>query len=269
MLTAREVLHFKAFGFLPLRGILTKEEVERLLAEHIACIGESRSAASSQSPSWRWAHMMRPSSPTFASLLDDPRFLVAAEQVVGKQVLGGRIDASRRDGDMGWHIDVTSPVSHNMGLTFIIYLDRLTEENGAIRFLPGSHHPEYSQYVGNYLAQAKERHLTPINDLLRLPSTATESSPGDVIMLSMHVWHASFGGKDRKLGSLVYWPQPEEPEAEEVLRTEHLYIREGLTRYFQHPVYEPLCDPHWFKEGGGRREKWGETLTSLGWLGGK
>jgi len=45
-----------------------------------------------------------------------------------------------------------------------------------------------------------------------IPDFAAETSPGDVIALDLHTWHASFGGRDRLAWTAVYQRCPETAE---------------------------------------------------------
>jgi ectoine hydroxylase-related dioxygenase (phytanoyl-CoA dioxygenase family) len=79
-------------------------------------------------------------TPVSTSLVcDDPRFIDAAEQLLGGQVIPECPEGVLYFAEAGWHTDDGIGVR---GVKFAAYFYQLTAETGALRLVPGSHHPE-------------------------------------------------------------------------------------------------------------------------------
>jgi hypothetical protein len=206
MLTQAQVDHYHTFGFVVLRRWFAPEEVARLQAEarrelelqhwhqpfdgtrrHFCCMNDDERC------------------PTFANLLQDPRFLEASDQVLGCRALPVWCDANRYvDPETGWHPDVFPGEAWNLRLPavkFVHYLEPLTATTGALRVIPGSHRSPLHDAIRPYL----DAHGPRVGEV---PAVACETDPGDVVMFSTPLWHASVGGgRDRSLCSIAYYPE--------------------------------------------------------------
>jgi hypothetical protein len=84
----------------------------------------------------------------------------------------------------------------------------LTAGTGALRLVPGSHHPEQSARLAAY----RSRQL-PVRDEAgyeaSIPGYAAETVPGDVVAFDLHTWHASSGGRDRLAWTITYLRCPD------------------------------------------------------------
>src|SRR5947208_9009745 len=79
-------------------------------------------------------------TPVSTSLVcDDPRLIDAAEQLLGGPVIPECPEGVLYFSEAGWHTDDGIGVR---GLKFAAYFDELTAGTGALRLVPGSHHPE-------------------------------------------------------------------------------------------------------------------------------
>jgi len=78
--------------------------------------------------------MMGPSTPVFASLLEDARICEVAEQLYGEDTLGIITDANRYVGDTRCHPDTGS--IHQFGVKFAFHLEAVGTETGALRIIP-------------------------------------------------------------------------------------------------------------------------------------
>ncbi|MBA3709128.1 MAG: phytanoyl-CoA dioxygenase family protein [Planctomycetes bacterium] len=201
MLSPIQIDHYHTFGFLVLRTWLTagevrilREESERTLVEeyrHLPFDGTRR----------HFSCMLGAGSPLSASLFEDPRFFDAAEDLHGP-VMGQWCDANRYvDAVTPWHPDLGQSFEQG-GVKFLIYLDPVTPERGAIRFIPGSHHRPLHERVRAFMESAKPAPES-------VPAIACATQPGDVVAFNFPLWHASVGGfPDRRLNTLAYHPCP-------------------------------------------------------------
>src|SRR5258708_36581236 len=94
-------------------------------------------------------------TPVSASLVcDDPRLIDAAQQLLGGPVIPECPEGVLYFAEAGWHADDGIGAQ---GVKFAAYFDELTAGNGALRLVPGSHHPEQNAR----LAASRDRQ-TPI-----------------------------------------------------------------------------------------------------------
>ena len=139
-------------------------------------------------------------TPLSASLVcDDPVLIDTAEQLLGQSVLPSVPEGVLYFGEAGWHNDDGIGVR---GVKFATYFDALDASNGALRFVPCSHHPDALDSVRAY--QLARR--------LEYPGVAVETQPGDVIAFELHTFHGSFGGRDRLAWAVEFLAVPEDEE---------------------------------------------------------
>src|SRR5260370_1201956 len=87
-------------------------------------------------------------TPVSASLAwDDARLIDAAQQLLGGPVIPECPEGVLYFAEAGWHTDDGIGVR---GVKFAAYFDHLTAANGALRLVPGSHHPEQSSRLAAY-----------------------------------------------------------------------------------------------------------------------
>ena len=216
-------LHFfKTFGYVVLRQFLTPDDLATLARE----LDEGLTAQFPHKPfdgtERHWTRMTDESTPFFASLMEDPRFLTPAQQICGEDVLGIGIDANRYVENTGWHPDTGNTVQ--IAIKYIFYLDPVTANTGTLRVIPGSH-----------LLRGAERQafMEGVGDtpLQEVPCQAVDMEPGDVIAFDIRTWHASYGGsKNRRACNLDYFHNPKTPEAIELL----LQLGQGHAGSIQH-----------------------------------
>jgi hypothetical protein len=225
MLTTGHVDHFRAFGFTMLRGYLA-DRIGALRAEVDAAIRDAYAATYDERVidgiSGHYLPMASRLTPVSASLVcDDPRFIDAAEQLLGAPVIPECPEGVLYFLEAGWHTDDGIGVR---GVKFAAYVDELTAGTGALRLVPGSHHPEQNARLAAYdrrrgpargEAEAAARQAS-------FPGYVAGTSPGDVIAFDLHTWHASTGGRDRLAWTAVYQRCPETgSERDRTLRSVH------------------------------------------------
>lgn len=118
------------------------------------------------------------------------------------------------------------------GVKFAAYFEELTAGTGALRLVPGSHHPEQDARLAAYgkrrgrVRDAAEFAVYQAS----FPGYVAATSPGDVIPFDLHAWHASAGGRDRLAWNAVYLRCPEtDDERDRTLR----YAHDGFEQAFR------------------------------------
>lgn len=254
ILTQEQIHFFRTFGFLKLEQLLTKEEVRKYDAEFdfgLSLWPDSRSTSKKRN---HYAVLMYETTPFIASLLDDKRFAGVAEQLLGKPVLGVTANGSAWYGDTDWHPDVDTLGFE--GLRFAVYLEPLTEKNGALRFVPGSHQePLFSQMGRNSMEKFG---INP----LQVPSFVCPSLPGDVIVFHLSCWHAAFGGEKRRQGAFVYFEDPQTPEVEELAKERFNRVLLRVEKYGQPSWFTK----YWQETGDERHHFWVKRIRDMGFL---
>jgi hypothetical protein len=215
MLTTGQADHFRTFGFVVLRGFLAGH-VGMLRAETDAAIRDAYVATYDERVidgiSGHYLPMASRLTPVSASLVcDDPRFIDAAGRLLGGPVIPECPEGVLYFFEAGWHTDDGIGVR---GVKFAAYFDQLTADTGALRLVPGSHHPEQNARLAGY----RKRRGPVQNDAdaaayqASIPGYVAATAPGDVVAFDLHVWHASTGGRDRLAWTAVYQRCPESAE---------------------------------------------------------
>ena len=191
---------FRTFGYIVLRKFLKSGDLKILAAELDRGLSAQYPHKPFNGSQRQWSRMTDETTPFFASLMEDARFLTPAQQICGGDVLGIGIDANRYVGDTGWHPDTGN--AQQIAVKFIFYLDPVSSASGALRVIPGSH----------LLQQAEVKVLAAgIQDmpLQEVPCQAIDTEPGDVIAFDVRTWHASCGGdQNRRVCNLDYFQNP-------------------------------------------------------------
>jgi Phytanoyl-CoA dioxygenase (PhyH) len=225
MLTTGQVDHFRTFGFVVLRGYLA-DRTGALRAETDAALRDAYAATYHERVidgiSGHYLPMASRLTPVSASLVcDDPRFTAAADQLLGGPVIPACPEGVLYFAEAGWHTDDGNGVR---GVKFAAYFDELTAGTGALRLVPGSHHPEQNTRLAAY----SKRRGRARDDAgfaayqAGFPGYVAATSPGDVIAFDLHTWHASSGGRDRLAWNAVYLHAPEtDDERDRTLRSAH------------------------------------------------
>jgi hypothetical protein len=248
MLTTGQVDYFRTFGFIVLRGYLAGR-VRALRAETDAAIRDAYTATYDERVfdgiSGHYLPMASRLTPVSTSLVcDDPRLIDAAEQLLGGQVIPECPEGVLYFAEAGWHTDDGIGVR---GVKFAAYFDQLGADTGALRLVPGSHHPEQNTRLAAY-----SRRRGPARGeadaaayQAAFPGYVADTSPGDVIAFDLHTWHASFGGRDRLAWTAVYQRCPEtESERDQTLRSVHDSFEQAFRGFDtgRYPVWRDWLD---------------------------
>jgi hypothetical protein len=195
-----DVRFFRAFGFLLLRQFFDPELLSSEI-DHALSRGLDRSSDLRRFDdiSFQYVPMMTAETPASLALLDAAETVAVA--LLGGPVLPTRAKAVRYVGNSAWHVDSESPIA---SIGFAAYFETLDADNGALRVLPGSHHPDFGNSVRKSGGIGKSA--------LALPSHVLATQPGDLIVFDEHLFHASFAGGIRRQWRADYVRVPTTPE---------------------------------------------------------
>jgi len=207
-------LFYQTFGFLALRRLFSPDEVETINQELIRRLDAVYHDRPFDGAMRHGAAMMGPDTPYFASLLEDQRFLGAARQLYGDDVIASGLSGNRYVGNSDWHPDVDA--THPGGPKFAIYLEPVEADTGALRVIPGSHRSPFHDRLREDLGMHMEKAGF---DIPELPAYVCESQPGDVVVFDLRLWHASWGGaSDRRMCTVEYLKHPRTPAEQQTIR---------------------------------------------------
>jgi hypothetical protein len=219
--------HLSRYGYTVLRSAFDpgplSDEVDRVLADAFADPRHrNRGSAGNR---FRYAPMMverTPVSLALAAALGD-----VATAVLGAPVVPGRAKGTEYTGVTGWHRD-TELAARSIGC--LAYLEPLTARSGALRVLPGSHHPDYGDAVA--AVDGEDR-----------PGVALPTVPGDVIVVDERLFHCTVGGSRRRRRQWRVDFVADDPGADDLLRAyfagQHSAEWDGGYDLERYPSYGP------------------------------
>jgi hypothetical protein len=200
VITHQQIEHFATFGFVLLPDLLGTQRSQALRAEVDAAIRDAYAATYNErfidGISGHYLPTASRLTPVGTALVcDDPVLIDTAEALLGGPVLPSLPEGVLYFAEASWHDDDGIGVR---GVKFATYFETLTATNGALRFVPCSHHDDARPSLRAY------QHA----DYGDFPGVAVESSPEDVIAFDLHTFHASFGGRDRLAWTIEYLAVP-------------------------------------------------------------
>ena len=204
-LTDQQINFFHNFGYLMIPQLFSPEEMAWVIEEYENVL-QNHAAGDVHDGSRRT--MIVPSyghSERLCTLLDDHRILGIASGILGDDFNYGAGDANYYVGDTHWHPDSSWPELFAIKMTF--YLDPMTPDTGCLRVIPGSHRidsywhkcldPDWRNGRGHInLNDAEAVWGLPPSDIPE--SVALETNPGDLVFFNHTIFHASFGGGNRR-----------------------------------------------------------------------
>ena len=197
------IAHFHTFGFLVLRQFFDPDsivaEIDRVMRDGVVSSSDISSGAEIH---FQYVPMMTAETPNSLSLLD--RAEAVAANLLGGPVLPTRAKGVLYRGDTPWHVDTVFPV---VGLGVAAYLEPLGADSGALRVIPGSHHPDFANALRALGVNGMPAEM--------LPAHVIATEPGDMILFDEHLFHASFGGGTRRQWRVDYVRDPVDTAAEE------------------------------------------------------
>ncbi len=149
-LSSDQIERFERNGFLVIEGLFGRDETERLRARLPALFSEDTPANIREKASGevRTAMGLHERDALFSALVRDPRLVEPALQLSGEPVYIQQVKVNVKSAFSGevwqWHYDFAThhgedgvPEPHALNLH--VFLDEITEFNGPLYFIPGSH----------------------------------------------------------------------------------------------------------------------------------
>lgn len=214
MLSEAQIDHYRTYGFLVLRRQLDSETLSALSSEIDRAFRDAFGARFHERPrtggiEGHYLPVMGPRTPVSRGLVEDPRLLGVAEDLLGSPALPDYAEATLFFGGCGWHTDDGFGVT---GAKLAAYLEPLRAGNGALRVLPGSHHRDYGESAWRTVLRGRSENDEQLTAAVeRVSGLVLDSEPGDVIVFDLHLFHASVRGKDRRQWTITYYRDPSTP----------------------------------------------------------
>ena len=233
MLTEEQKAHWDAFGFLMLRHLLAPEEMEALRQAAIEVITREGGAnALRGTEGWSIGGFME-GHPVLTSFLDDDRIYEIPETLLGPDFILEMTDGHVRAGDTSWHgrdpRQETSKSLYRPNVRVAIYFDSLRKENGCLRVIPGSHRRPFADHLSELWSGYDDPTSMPFGVMApEVPCVALEAEPGDVLVFTESVYHASFGGTSRVQLTSQYIANPTTEEQLAQMREQHDQYKWGF-----------------------------------------
>ena len=256
MLSKTQIDQFAIFGFVVLRDHLAeqtvplRDEVDAAIRDAYATTYDERVIDGISGHYLPVASRLTPTST--ALVCDDRRLIQAAEDLLGGPVIPECPEGVLYFAEASWHNDDGIGVR---GVKFATYFDHLGPGNGALRLVPGSHHPEQHARLVAYRGAQMPISTDPEAAAYQasIPGYVAGTAPGDVIAFDLHTWHASTGGRDRLAWTVVYQRCPEtDAERERTLRSIHDSFEQAF-RGFDRERYPIWRD--WLADAGSHPER--------------
>ena len=195
MLTRGQIAHFETFGFLVLKQLLTADEAAIIRREADELFDEARGG---QPYAGAREHLM----PFFergsfmSTLADDDRVYDIGVGLMGPDFVLDGTEGNLMEGDSSWHC--MSPAQNLLpSIKIAFYPEPLTKDTGCLRFIAGSHNAGSPDPYAAFRNDDVYSGSRPFDmEPTEIPCHAVESQPGDVVVFTENVLHASFGGRD-------------------------------------------------------------------------
>jgi hypothetical protein len=219
MLTAEQKEFYYSFGFLVLRQLFTDDEAATMKREseeiYAELFGGKPSDATERMPLQPFFERR----PFLAALPDDDRIYSIGEDLLGPDFALDGTEGNFHVGDTAWHGGRGEPITVRT-TKIAFYLEPVTKETGCLRFIPGSHLPEF----GEKLKVLERQHDDPTDQPFglggaELPSVAIDSQPGDVVVFMENTYHGAFGGSPgRQQHAISFFENPKTKDQEAWVR---------------------------------------------------
>ena len=208
MLTHQQILHFRTFGYVTLRGLLTpdeaaalRQEVADALADAFGRVGGEPNDLGGISGDYLPLAVAR-APLSLALIADDPRIFQSSAELLGSPTVPSVGIATCFTGDSTWHSRQGPDVG---GVTFWADLEPRTAQTGALRFIPGSHMPEFERQLCQWRSADPG---TSGFERWDWPHVVVETEPGDVVAFHAHLMNCAQGGTPRLSWTIDYVPWP-------------------------------------------------------------
>lgn len=207
------VAHFKAFGFVVLRGLLSPSEASTLREEAEFAISNAYGAAytggpvdTGRRPAFNVPTMNDDTPLAMRLIADDPRLWQASHYLLGTPTIPSNPEAACFLANARWHADLGPEVQ---GIKFMAYLQPCSREEGQLQVMPGSHLTATRDAFWEYLRQDPRRQgYLQDSGNWPVPAVGIDTQPGDVIAFHVNLLHSSVEGSRRLAWSIYYLTDP-------------------------------------------------------------
>ena len=226
MLTLGQKAHFETFGFLIIRQVFEIDEVSIIQQEVDDLFAEERDGRSAGDET-QFVQPFFERKPFLSTLVDDDRIYNIGLNLLGPDFILGQTEGRSRPGDTPWHgMEV-----YKLGTVKInLYTDILTKDNGALRFVPGSHKYSDPDIYDQLRQQNDDPGFRPFGMRpSEIPCYAAETRPGDLVIFTEDTLHSSFGGAlGRQQLAINFWKSPKTAGDEAHIKNLYKRFKYGL-----------------------------------------
>ena len=273
MITAEQIAHFQAFGFLGLKQAFSSKEMVKIGRAFDDLLEEDRHGkpALDEKQQSRYHRLqsvygIAERHPLLTGLVADDRIYETVCQLLGDGCRWLCSEGHHYLGDTRWHPDGGSTQDYFF-IKVSLYLDPLTKDTGCLRVIPGSHRSPLHddlKHLGDREGPA-DRPTPQINlPGSEVPYFPLESEPGDVLFLNMNLWHSSFGGQPgRRHLALNFTPEPTLPEHIALLKKDYQGVL-NLMEQVQHGHSGRVFSDDFLQSDNQRIQKLVSTWVELG-----
>jgi len=208
VLTHQQILHFRTFGYVTLRGLLSPAEAATLRQEVTSALTGAFGRIATEPNdlggiSGDYLPLAVNRAPfSLALIADDPRTFLSSAELLGSPTVPSPGVATCFTGDSTWH---TRQGPDAGGVTFWADLEPRTAQAGALRLIPGSHLPGFERRLWEYRAAEP---ATSGFESWEWPHVVVETEPGDVVAFHAHLMNRAQGGTPRLSWTIDYLPWP-------------------------------------------------------------
>ena len=229
MLTPEQIAHYETFGFLVLRQLFNAEEAATIEREAEEIFDEVRTDRLLEGHRWEAVQPFLERKPFLSMLPDDDRIYNIGVDLVGPDFILEGTEGNLQRSDTPWHGGILNG-DFPRHIKIVFYPEPLTRETGCLRVVPGSHKVTSPDPLSvlrdrNYEPDFMPFGLAPSD----VPSFAIESQPGDVVVFTESLLHASFGGRDgRHQHAVSFMANPKTDAQVAAVRSHYEIVKYGL-----------------------------------------
>ncbi len=222
MLTAEQIDYFNENGYLRIPQVYTPEEVRAMERELDQLIQDWATTNMGWTGPWRQVYMspdveqrsmlthlhdLHFYSEAWCRAVTNPRLAEALADLLGPNVELHHTTLHIKPPETGmpFPLHQDSPFYQHEGFSYvdaIVHLDDTNDENGCLRFVPGSHRQGHIEHITEVNGEPCSPHLP--TDQWRLEDTvACPAQAGDVVAFSIYTVHGSYINRTDRLRRLV------------------------------------------------------------------
>ncbi|MEE2658860.1 MAG: phytanoyl-CoA dioxygenase family protein [Candidatus Latescibacterota bacterium] len=240
MLTTAQLQHFCTFGFVLLRHAFSADETVTITGAADALWQQDLEENGADAHGSQGVVPFVERSDGLAWLAEDDRIYLMMEQLLGPGFVWGGSEGNKgsfnETNDHQWHCDRAGQIDlAYQRVKIMIYLQAMEAETGALRVLPGSHHPEFHRSLlplqGQGPDTCEEAYGVAGPELCGHPLKVV---PGDLVVFDHYLFHGVYGKTgDRRYVVLKFAAEPCNEVQAEALR-EHRQDASQLHDRFRH-----------------------------------